>query len=171
MIVRYGVSSRFSPSDRDLIVRTVEDSRRGWAPVFGAKFEQTRDRDALDVFITTRPAAAIAADHPSVAGLSYTRMDVRPRVIFMNETNWSEIPEKSYFDDLNVYRTYLINHEMGHAAFSLGHRNEARADFKCASIMGQQTRQREWDPGHVLAVNPFPVFSPEHRGIVEWTRH
>jgi hypothetical protein len=171
MIVRYGVSSRFSPEDREFIARTVEDRRLGWSPVFGAKFVRSLDRGAMDVFITTRPASEIASDSPTVAGLSYTRMDVRPRVIFMNESNWSEVPAGSYYGDLEAYRTYLVNHEMGHAAFSLGHRNEPRREFRCASIMGQQTRQREWDPDGVLRVNPFPVYSPETRGVCEWTRH
>lgn len=165
------------PSDRRWVDTVLNHKDRGWPAVApGTKFIQVPPEtplDELDMIIGFKTPEEIRKTASFLSGLSYTDMGATPPRIFLSTANWARVPEESYYDqkELEPYRVYLINHEVGHAVWKLGHRNEVHPKYRIASIMGQQTKQREWDPHHQLSINPFPKFSPEARGYAKWRLH
>jgi len=94
-----------------------------------------------------------------------------PRAVYINASNWNEVPEPARpWYDLAKYRTYLINHEVGHAALNLGHDSRCRANGT-AHIMHQHTK----GPGECAALSPEVAGSlvrdtldPELRSIAKY---
>lgn len=165
-------SRSVSPREQAWIMSVLNDVERGWPAVFDTRFVHTAaSSDAIHISFMKN--AQIASDPRTsfLRGLSYTDMGTSstPAKIVLNRDNWDAVPAESYFTDLESYRKYVVNHEMGHAAFRLGHRNYPLIGCRFASIMGQQTRQRQWDPRRLARPNPFPAFSPEALGVVPWT--
>lgn len=161
-----------SSHEQTWIMRVLNDNVRGWPAVFGTRFVQVLPRHPRAIHISFLSDAEIASDPKTsfLRGLSYTELatDASPARIVLNRDNWDTIPLDSYFTSLESYRTYVVNHEMGHAAFRLSHRNYPLTGCRHASIMGQQTRQRIWDPRRIARPNSFPAHSPEALGIVPW---
>ena len=75
-------------------------------------------------------------DEKEIHGMSFTTLHTDPTFIVMNTKNWNS-PPSSFTLSRDKYRTYLINHEFGHA---LGlHSHQSRTKSNCP-LMYQQTR-------------------------------
>lgn len=153
------------PPDR---VLAVLNDPRGWSgtPLFrGGRF--VLDSEAPDVSIEVVSPSELMRriDAPDESWRRLSATQFRPGYvprILLNADNWFAIPRGSRFASLDDYRTYLLNHEIGHAAFELGHRNSQIAPGKPVSVMLQQTLHRELDPSGASLPNPYPALSPEY---------
>ena len=82
---------------------------------------------------------SLARLYPDFQNLSLTDMTRWPRKIIYNGNNWNNIPKASKYETLEGYRTYLVNHEVGHAMLSKGHET-CKTPGGPAPVMMQQTR-------------------------------
>lgn len=180
--------SSFSPREVGFIKSVVTDTERGWRvvfpdtdlviadPPFLSRARAESRRPLADVLVCMKPNSTVKRWFPSMDGYSFTlrRADHPVTLVVLNQDNWRSVPVDSYFapHQLDEYRTYLVNHELGHAVFRLDHRNEPVPHHPFASIMGQQTKQRQWDPRRKCEPNPFPAQSPECEPAlrVKWNR-
>jgi hypothetical protein len=75
--------------------------------------------------------------YPHLKGLSVCDSRSKPIKIYFSEENWNTVPQSSGYKQLNMYRTYVILHEFGHA---LGHGHENCETYGGpAPVMMQQT--------------------------------
>jgi hypothetical protein len=121
----------------DAVERALYDER-SWSR--DVRFERVGDPDLAQVrIIVARPTTV-----DDICGRAGARTEGSyscwtGRIAALNVMRWrSGAPD---FDDLDVYRTYLVNHEVGHA---LGHRHAscpARGDL--APVMVQQTKSTQ----------------------------
>ena len=75
-------------------------------------------------------------NYPYLHNLSVCDRTSNPIKIYICKENWNSIPQASGYKDLNLYRTYLILHEFGHA-LGLDH---AECVEGPAPVMMQQTK-------------------------------
>ena len=73
--------------------------------------------------------------------------------VVLNNSRWTR-GAVAYANDLATYRTYMVNHEVGHA-LGLGHEFSCRADGK-APLMMQQTKSVVDVNGVTCQPNPWP---------------
>ncbi len=116
-------------------VMSILRNPRGWQAIDDVVFEQT-DGDRSDLrLILASPDRTDALCHPArtVGRFSCRKQDS----VILNLMRW-ESGTDDYSDDLSSYRTYLVNHEVGHF---LG-----RGHLRCpgpgelAPVMMQQTK-------------------------------
>lgn len=81
----------------------------------GGGEEESRGKGELDVIIYCKPREEMGKIFPEahLLGLSVTDMGSRPKKIYLDETNWNNVP-KGFEGSLEQYRQYVVQHEMGH---------------------------------------------------------
>ncbi|CAM3186895.1 DUF3152 domain-containing protein [Nocardioides dubius] len=114
------------------VMRTLRDPR-GWSGAKGVRFVQVADEPDLRIVLATpRTTDALCAPLLTLGKVSCRNGDV----VVLNAWRW-EVGTDDYAGELERYRTYLINHEVGHA---LG---ESHVDCpgagQPAPVMQQQT--------------------------------
>ena len=130
-------SKGFTLSEVRLIESVLQDPR-SW----GAKFRQVSeftDPKFIDIEIYKLPNKHISSLFPTqnhLHGLSVTDSRTSPIKIYFSAENWAD-GGKSGFTSIIDYRTYVINHEFGHA-LGYGHAKCPKAGGP-AHIMQQQT--------------------------------
>lgn len=131
----------FAPDEVAFIMCVLNDAK-GWR-AYGFSFELVPWAAPADFDVhLTEDAGIVAAFPPSFGGMSVTdRRGARP-VVHLNATNWRVPPPTSGYpataSGVARYRTYVINHEVGHV-LGLGHAT-CRAAGAPAPVMVQQTR-------------------------------
>ena len=127
-------------------VESVLSNDESWCKFFDIEFvplEQLNEcPDITCLNIVLSPESYIV-DHCGFSGLScYNRNNNRIYIHYKNWTNEDESFLKSVQQDIDGYRTYLVNHEVGH---SLGLDHLKRRDYinKICPVMVQQTKGTE----------------------------
>lgn len=133
------------------VLRVLTDSR-GWSQQ--RPLRVTRRRKAADIVVSLVDEAELVRrfqdlGRPDLVGMSATVMTARPVHIWINNGRWHRGADKGVtvrdargrvahhtVTALHIYRTYLLNHELGHA-LGLGH---APPQGQRCSIMTQQTK-------------------------------
>lgn len=132
--------------------RVLQDPRRSWRPV--VRFEFVRSARDADIVVAVAPKAFMDENYASVrkdlASMSVTDYsDEKFNKVFFHADRWLRGPDAAVEvlhpatgkvvthprDRLFHYRTYLVNHELGHAC-GLPHR---RPSGGICSVMTQQT--------------------------------
>jgi hypothetical protein len=80
-----------------------------------------------------------------------------PSRIFFDKQNWDFVPA-AFRGSKAVYRAYLINHEIGHAAFRLDHASQRATPGQRCRVMYQQTKGT---PATLCDANPWPSLGEE----------
>ncbi len=126
-------------------VSSVLGDSRGWRTAAGASFqpvapEQVRAGEPVDVRVTlATPQLTARLCAPLDTSVSQVSCWNRGRAV-VNLQRWSG-GAATYGDDLERYRTYLVNHEVGHGLGFFHQRCPAPA--QPAPIMVQQTKSLE----------------------------
>ena len=131
----YRFEGQWSAADKKFVAEVLVDPR-GWAKQGRLCVPNDVAPDA-PVEFTMRIASEedIASMFPEgFRGLSVSVMNTRPREIYFNAKNWAAVPPASGYRSLKGYRTYLVNHEVGHAAFGLGHFWLGNGHNRCDSL-------------------------------------
>src|SRR5690606_1499158 len=95
-------------------VETVLDDERGWAAE-GMSFERVDD-GPMDFQVVLAATATVDALCAPLRTNGYTSCTTGNRAV-INQNRWVDAVEE-FGDDLETYRIYVLNHEIGHA---LGH--------------------------------------------------
>ena len=160
-------SQHFTKSDIRLLSDVLGNRREGFGSVFRFWFvpvsaahpfqaSASGKQAAFDhtIVITKLSSARIRRMYPGethVHNMSFTYVGRSPTAIVFNADNWDRKPDK-FTLGLEEYRTYLINHEFGHA-LGLFHHQES-SPSRCP-LMYQQTRGTT----HCERVDLFPSAS------------
>lgn len=146
----------FSKDDQQFIDSVLAD-KRGWAGQ-GYIFKRVQDPAKLHVRIMLRTNSELRKHfkhRPDLNGLSVTDIGGgRPTEIWINKQNWTSVPV-DFVGDIECYRCYLIQHEMGHA---LGYdhvkpvpASESESKSLACPVMYQQTRGTK----NICKANPW----------------
>lgn len=125
----------------DFILNVLND-QRSWGIPVKRSFDQNYD---WVVFLDD--SFTIQRQYPSLGKTALSVTDsTDPHqygiITIFNIDNWETIPiaaKRSGFESLEQYRTYLINHEFGHA-IGHGHSRCSGIDGALAPVMLQQTK-------------------------------
>jgi len=127
----------WTPAEKKFLLHILNDPRSWGIPV-----TETDDFEDAEWYVFLHTGSYIHSRYhhlnPEITGkLSVTdRRNPRDGIVtIFNLENWSTVPG-AFNGDLNQYRTYLINHEFGHA---LG-RGHATCRSGPAPVMVQQTK-------------------------------
>lgn len=132
----------FDKNEVDFICRVLSSSL-GYGAVLDVRVDAQRRhayRSGTHVVILKLPDKRIREMYPKqtgVHGMSFTHMASEPRVIVINADNWRAPPPAGFTLGIEAYRTYLLNHEVGHA---LGLHEHQRRTADYCPLMYQQTR-------------------------------
>lgn len=91
----------------------------------------------FDMYLT-RGADMVRMFPHGLRGMSVTDRRGKRPVVHFNADNWRTPPPQSGYKDVDRYRTYVVNHEVGHV-LGLGHA-QCPANGDAAPVMMQQTR-------------------------------
>ena len=120
-----------------VVVPALEDSNRGWTADGRRRLQRVGSAAEADIRVVLAT--------PDTVDAACARNGLRTNGIYscwdgdramLNLTRWDEGARD--FADLAVYRTYLVNHEVGHG-LGLGHVDCTTADAP-APVMMQQTK-------------------------------
>lgn len=150
-VVRYLVEVErglpFDPRAFAADVHRILNDPRGWGRGGRLRFVRT-DRPPVRVRISlSSPALTDLRCLPADTGGELSCWDGTRAVI--NAKRWG-IGASTYGADLASYREYVINHEVGHQLFRLGHRT-CPGRGRLAPVMVQQTKSLEG-----CRPNPWP---------------
>lgn len=124
----------YSASAIARVVDRVLADRRGWTAITATRLRRAPTSSALRIRLAT-PETTDALCAPLETG---GRLSCRNgEMVVLNAWRWTNGAD-AYRDDLRGYRTYLINHEVGHALGN-GHRS-CPGRGKLAPVMAQQTK-------------------------------
>lgn len=167
----------FTDDERDFVKQQL-NHKLGWTAVRPdiSGFTLVPDKRDANGFLMYKHSedqcrrAFIDPHHPEES-FSYTKYSTQPPTIVINAKNWETTPENSCYgsSQLEAYRTYLINHEVGHA-LGYGHQNKPIEGALYVSIMMQQTIQKLLVKFCSKIPNPYPANSPEHVLGLPWPR-
>ena len=116
------------------IVERILNDKRGWSTAQNTSFQPVADPAAADLTLNiATPPSADALCSPLDTGGMWNCRNANNVVINSDRWNWGAVT----FPDVDSYRTYVTNHEVGHF---LGHEHEfcAGAGLK-APLMAQQS--------------------------------
>lgn len=113
-------------------VTATLDDERGWSRGGAVRFVPARRDSDLRIWLAS--PAEVAAAHPSCDALFSCR--VGPDV-YINVTRWRDGPTGAWPQPLAAYKSYVVNHEVGHW-LGLQHR-ECPARGAVAPVMMQQS--------------------------------
>lgn len=136
------------------VVRKVLTDFRGWEPQDGVRFvnvppEQRAQGVATDVRIILGSPAYVDAGCRPLRTMGHLSCHSGGKVL-LNVRRWARGADT--YDDVTAYRTYLINHEVGHA---LGHSHRAcPGQGRRAPVMVQQTKS-------LYGCEPWPWPQPQ----------
>lgn len=124
---------RHQPDDvAERVMRTLRDPR-GWSQALGVRFVQVSEDPELRILLATpRTTDELCAPLLTQGKVSCRNGDL----VVLNAWRW-EVGTTDYGDQVDRYRTYLINHEVGHA-LGESHRPCPGAGLP-APVMQQQT--------------------------------
>lgn len=127
----------FTDSEKRFILSILND-RRSWTSP--RHWSETKVRNNADWSVGLESQSYIDS-FPGMKGLSVTFMQEMPRRSLLSYDNWTHVPDALRgIYNVKEYRTYLVNHELGHG---LGLPHISSRDAKksmLAPIMIQQTR-------------------------------
>ncbi len=115
--IKYHIDQKGSFTDFDIskVDKIIQDSR-GWRSA-GWTFSpvEAKQGEGVDVIIYCKKREEMGQLFPQahLLGLSVTDMGSRPKKIYLDETNWNNVP-KGFEGSLQEYRQYVVQHEMGH---------------------------------------------------------
>jgi len=145
--------------DKALMMRILND-KRSWGIPVDSVLEDSAD---IKVYMkTTNDIARLIPNFKEPHLSVCIRQDGRPTVIYFNADNWKAVPAPAAAigHDLASYRTYVVNHEFGHA-FGLGHAKDRKG---LCDVMYQQTK------GGSCSAHAWPAAprrsAPKSRGSV-----
>jgi hypothetical protein len=120
------------------VLRALDDNR-SWIGIEDVRFQLTT---ASDVDFTISVASPATTDRLCRPLNTVGRLSCRQgRNVVLNADRWHRGPDvyhSSYADNIDVYRLYLINHEVGHF-IGKGHVRPACSSTRRAPVMMQQT--------------------------------
>ncbi|MFT3876162.1 MAG: DUF3152 domain-containing protein [Propioniciclava sp.] len=137
-VVRYQVKVEDSTGlDADAVAREVQatfDDPRGWAGYGKRTFELVTDPEqaGLVIFVASPPTTNELCKPAKVESKWNCRVG---RTVALNSDRWQYMTPT--YDDLGAYRSYLVNHEVGHF-LGLGHSTCPREGAP-APVMMQQS--------------------------------
>jgi hypothetical protein len=150
-LIRYRVEIEeglpFDPAEVAKVVDETLSDPRSWAAAGRARFMRTDDDDVDLRIIVASPATTDELCEPlGTGGELSCRIDDR---VALNAKRWA-FGAEAFGDDVENYRHYLVNHEVGHA-LGEGHR-DCGGEGELAPVMMQQTK----GVGACLP-NPWPL--------------
>jgi hypothetical protein len=116
-------------------VMQVLNDDRGWSGIENVTFSTAGDGPADLRVVLASPETTDSLCYPARTNGRYSCR--KGTSVVVNVTRW-ETGTDDYADDLSTYRTYLINHEVGHF-FGRGHLG-CPAPGELAPVMMQQTK-------------------------------
>ena len=116
-------------------VDSILNDPRGWGAAGAVSFERVGDDTADFRLLLASPSTTDELCYPAATGGKYSCRN-REKVV-LNLKRWEEGAE-GFRDDTSTYRTYLVNHEVGHL---LGHGHASCEEPGTpAPVMMQQTK-------------------------------
>ena len=137
--------------NKELFMKYANDSR-GWVSM-GVIFKEisSKDKPCVTVFFKTNKELQKIFENVDknyfethLAGLSVTdRTDPSDIKLYINVQNWNDPPSKGIISNLQLYREYLTQHELGHA-IGKDHPSEDLGEF--CHPMTQQSKPQKCKP-------------------------
>lgn len=162
-------SKHFSKSDIRLLSDVLGNRSEGFGSVFRFWFVPVSESHPFrppaapcrhTVVVTKLSNERIKEMYPGethVHGMSFTYVGRQPTAIVFNSGNWDSKPDR-FTLSLQDYRTYLINHEFGHALGLFDHQ-ESSPDL--CPLMYQQTRGTD----HCARIDLYPSHAQRQQAL------